>query len=117
MPPRSAKKATGGPGTKRGARATRGTPKAQQNQPDVAQQSVKAEEVSVEVKEEVKVEQVNLVEEEKVPEPEPEPKPEAAEPKSEKKLDANGMVSAKSKFFFEKNLFCLGLGLFCFVVL
>ncbi|KAF7153608.1 hypothetical protein RHSIM_Rhsim01G0141800 [Rhododendron simsii] len=95
MPPRSAKKAVAGPGTKRGARATRGTPKAQQNQPDVAQQSVKAEEVSVEVKDEVKVEQVNLVEEEKVPEPEPEPKPEAAEPKSEMKLEANGMVSAK----------------------
>lgn len=115
MPPRSAKKAVAGPGTKRGARATRGTPKAQQNQPDVAQQSVKAEEVSVEVKDEVKVEQVNLVEEEKVPEPEPEPKPEAAEPKSEMKLEANGMVSAKSKFFLGKNLFCSGL--FCFVVL
>lgn len=101
MRPRSVKKAVAGPGSKR-ARATRGTPKGQQNQPDVAQQSVKPEEVSVEVKEEFKVEHVNLVEEEKVPEPEPEPEPklEAGEPKSETKLEANGIVSAKSKFFF-----------------
>uniref|UniRef100_A0A5B6Z7Q8 Putative nucleolin n=1 Tax=Davidia involucrata TaxID=16924 RepID=A0A5B6Z7Q8_DAVIN len=88
MPPRTVKKTAAGPGTKRTARVTRGTPKAQ-NRPEVAEESVKVKEVSVEVKEEVKVEEV--IEEKPldkaaaaVSEPEPEPKSEAT-----------GMVSAK----------------------
>ncbi|KAL6964931.1 hypothetical protein U1Q18_035986 [Sarracenia purpurea var. burkii] len=100
MPPRTAKKTAAGPGTKRAARATRGTPKAQ-NQPEVAEESVKVEEVSVEVKEDVKVEEVvheKLVESSRVVDPVPAPDPEHdAEPKSETILEANGLVSAKKE--------------------
>ncbi|CAK9133482.1 unnamed protein product [Ilex paraguariensis] len=57
MPPRAVKKTPPGPGTKRTARATRGTPKTKK-QPEIAEEAVKIDEVSVEVKDEMKVEVV-----------------------------------------------------------
>ncbi|KAH7842697.1 hypothetical protein Vadar_008183 [Vaccinium darrowii] len=87
MPSRSAKKTVAGPGRKRGARATPGGPEVRQNQPEITEQSVAVQEI----KEEVKVEEVDFVEE-KVPEP----KPEAAAPKLETKLDAKGIVSSEN---------------------
>lgn len=95
MPPRSAKKTPPGPGSKRGGRASRGTPKA-------AQEPVKLqEEVTVEVKEEgAKVQEVveekpKLVPETR-PEPEPKPKP-VAEPKPESKLDSRDSIYEKKE--------------------
>ena len=90
MPPRTAKKTPPGPGAKRVARAKRGASKAQ-NQPEAVEQSVKVEEIKVE---DGKVEELPVVSQ--VVELDPEREPEA-EP--ETKLEANGLVSVKSKFY------------------
>lgn len=60
MPPRAAKK-TPGPGSKRGARSARATPKTQ-SQSKVAEEPVKVEEVPVEAKEDVKIEEMRVEE-------------------------------------------------------
>lgn len=93
MPPRMVKKGVAASGPKRAPRTARGTPKAQ-NQPEVAEESLKAGEVSVSVaqtKEEVKVQEG--VEEELVnKDAEPEP-----EPKAELKSEANGSIPMKKE--------------------
>ena len=96
MPPRAAKKTPPGPGSKRVARATRGASKAQ-NQPEVVEHSVKVEEIKVEeVKiEEVKVEEQSVVSQ--VVELDPEREPEA-DPETKLEVEANDLVSVKSKF-------------------
>ncbi|KAK9273106.1 hypothetical protein L1049_017913 [Liquidambar formosana] len=98
MPPRTVKRGTAAPGPKRTPRATRGTPKVQ-NQPEMVEESVTVEEVSVsvvEVTEEVRVEEVVVEEKpvEKVSEPEPEPE---AEPEPERKSEAKGLPPAKKE--------------------
>lgn len=64
MPPRTVKRGAAAAGSRRTARTTRGTPKAQNQTPEaVSEESMKFEEVSVTVVEEVKIEQKPVFEE------------------------------------------------------
>ncbi|KAF8379180.1 hypothetical protein HHK36_028609 [Tetracentron sinense] len=88
MPPRAVKKGVAAPRPKRTPRATKGTPKSRK-QPEDAEETVAAEEVSfsvVEVEEEMKVEEIVEENPEK-----------ALEPESQLKLEANGSVSVKEE--------------------
>ncbi|XP_010274520.1 PREDICTED: heterogeneous nuclear ribonucleoprotein R-like isoform X2 [Nelumbo nucifera] len=100
MPPRAVKKGTAAPGPKRTPRATKGTPKSQ-NQQEVTEETVKVEEVSVsvvEVKEEVKVERViEEKPEERTVDPEPEVKPETNGPVSAKEHDVKELFDEDDK--------------------
>ncbi|KAF8412852.1 hypothetical protein HHK36_000824 [Tetracentron sinense] len=90
MPPRAVKKGASAPRPKRTPRATKGTPKSQ-NQPEVTEEPVVVEEVSVSVlefKEEMKVEEI--VEEKSVEK--------ASEPDLELKLETTGSSSVKEEY-------------------
>lgn len=90
MPPRTVKRGAASAGPRRTARATRMAQKGQSQPPEATtEESVKVEEVSIQVVEEVKVEKKLVVEEKPVPvDLEPEAKP-----------DANGLGAEKSKLF------------------
>lgn len=89
MPPRTVKRGAASAGPRRTARATRMAQKGQSQPPEATtEESVKVEEVSVQVVEEVKVEKKLVVEEKPVPvDLEPEAKPDANGLGAEKKDD------------------------------
>ncbi|XP_059633818.1 uncharacterized protein LOC132276422 [Cornus florida] len=89
MPPRAVKKTVAGPGTKRTTRVTRGTPKAKNQTAQIAEESVKVEEISAEVQEEVKVEEKALDKTAAVLDP--------WEPEAEPQSEADGMVSVNQE--------------------
>lgn len=86
MPPRTVKRGAAAAGSRRTARTTRGTPKAQNQTPEaVSEESMKFEEVSVLVVEEVKIEQKPVFEEKRAV--------------MEFEADAKELGSVKSKSF------------------
>ena len=113
MPPRTVKRGAAAAGPKRGVRATRGTPKAAQNQqqPEAAEEAVKHEEKPV-VEEEIKVEEKPVVEEKSVVEEKPVVEEKsidmnklAPETVEEERPVTNGSAAVKSKFFIFYFLF------------
>lgn len=103
MPPRTGKRGAAASGQKRTPRATRGTPKAQNNPPEKTAETAKVEEApvvaAVEEKDDVKVEEVTVVEKEEIIEEETVLVDKACSESGEKS-DVNGMLPLKSRFFF-----------------
>lgn len=100
MPPRTGKRGAAASGQKRTPRATRGTPKAQNNPPEKTAETAKVEEApvvaAVEEKDDVKVEEVTVVEKEEIIEEETVLVDKACSESGEKS-DVNGMLPLKKE--------------------